>query len=363
MLGDSAASKRMNDIPMHNLAYHTGDTPGKKKILILAPFLAAEGAWIDDFCDRSDLEFIKLPYIRKPVSWHKRGPVTPLSEWLEHIKYVYQAMRRHPDCIVTSFPQLALVAAVMLLLAGRRQTRLVAWNFNLGSLSSRWKGALAGRLLSRVDRFVVHASGEIDSYARWLGLERERFRFIPLQQGAIRQMPASPIQGRYIVSIGSANRDYATLSEAIQGTGIKTVVISKREMIDQLPDHPDLIKMSGLTQAECHGILSGAELNIVPISSVDTASGQVTFITAMRLGVPTVATRCVGTVDYFKHGVNGLLVPPGDPGAMREAILSLWQDARLRSSLAEAGRVHAERACSDEAAGRHLSRILDEVLA
>jgi glycosyltransferase involved in cell wall biosynthesis len=163
--------------------------------------------------------------------------------------------------------------------------------------------------------------------------------------------------------MGSANRDYLSLVKAIQGTGIKTVIISKQSMLDDLPAHPDLIKMSGLSMNECNSILSGAELNIVPIASTRTASGQITFINAMRMGIPTIATYCVGTVDYILDGKTGLLFPPGNDIALRTAIETLWRDDALRKRIGSAGRDYAEAHFSDEAAGRHLSRIIDEVLA
>lgn len=338
---------------------HAGD---RKKILVLAPFFSGEGTWIDDFCERPDFSFQKLPYPHRAKPWHGRGAVTPLAEWLAHFKYVRGALRLKPDCIVTSFPQLALVAAA-LLLGRRRGVGLVAWNFNLGSIGNRWKGRLAGLLLRRVNRFVVHARSEVSSYARWLAVEQERFCFVPLQRGkVIASGPANVVEGPYIVSMGSANRDYLTLVEAVLGTGITTVVIAKRELIDALPDHPQLLKLSGLTQAECNDILAGARVNVVPLRATPTAAGQVTFITSMRMGIATVATHCVGTEDYIEDGVTGFLVPPGDVEMLRRRITALWNDVGLRNSIGSAGGAHAELHFSDEAAGRYLSGVIDAAL-
>lgn len=335
----------------------------KKRILVLAPFFGADGRWIDDFCRRADLEFRKPSFPRPVAPWHARGAATPPAEWLGYFGYAARSMRWRPDCVVTSFPQLALATAALLALGGHRATRLVAWNFNLGSISRRWKGRLAGMPLARVDRFVVHARSEIGSYARWLGLDEARFRFIPLQRGRIGEVAASPIPQPYIVSMGSANRDYRTLIDAVAGTGIRTVVIAGRSLLDSLPEHPGLVKLHGLTPRECDSVLGGAALSVVPISSTETASGQVTFTTSMRMGVATVATRCVGTVDYLRDGETGLLVPPGDARALRRAVETLWRDEALRRRIAEAGRRHADEHFSDEAAGRHLAAVIDEVLA
>jgi glycosyltransferase involved in cell wall biosynthesis len=338
------------------------EPPKRKRILILAPFFGLENIWIDDFCDRPDFEFKKAPFQNHPLSWHQRGPATSPGEWIRYFKYSYGAMNWKADCIVTCFPQLALTTAALLPFAGKSGTRLVAWNFNLGSLSPGWKQLLARRILHRVDRFVVHARGEIGNYAQWLGIEETKFSFVPLQRGKIPKLKPSRISAPYIVSMGSANRDYKTLIDAVLGTGIKTVIISKKSQIDSLPEHPDLVKLSDLSWEECDGILNCATLNVVPIASSQTASGQVSFTTSLRMGLPTIVTRCVGSVDYIQDGQTGLLVPPRDAAALRRAIESIWLNEALRQRIGSAGRLHAEEHFSDEAAGRHFAEVLDEVL-
>jgi glycosyltransferase involved in cell wall biosynthesis len=334
-----------------------------KKISILAPFVGIGGRWIDDFCSRSDLEFEKAPFPTALQSWHTRGATTPISDWLEHCKYAYQGMKGRPECIVTSFPQLALVTAALLQLTNRTSTRLVAWNFNLGSLPGGWKRGIAKMILRRVDRFVVHATGEIGSYARWLGVSEHKFHFVPLQRGEIDPLRPSRVKTPYIVSMGSAHRDYQTLVDAIADSGITTVIISKKNLLDSLPEHPNLVKLHGLTLAECNDILGAATVNVVPMSNAQTASGQVTFTTSMRMGVATVASRCIGTTDYIRDGETGLLVPPGDSKALSSAITKLWYDDAFRSRIGAAGRDYGDKNFSDEAAGEHLGRVIDEVLA
>jgi hypothetical protein len=49
-------------------------------------------------------------------------------------------------------------------------------------------------MLGRVDRFVVHARGEIGSYARWLGVKEEKLRFVPLQKGKFYHLGVSPLR-------------------------------------------------------------------------------------------------------------------------------------------------------------------------
>jgi Glycosyl transferases group 1 len=337
----------------------------RKKISILAPFLSdPEDIWIDSFCDRPDFDFAKkLVPAGDRKSWHERqGTRTPLWQWLYFLKHAQASLRTDCDCIITCFPQFALAAAAVSSFGRNATTPIIAWNFNIGSVSNEWKGYFAGRVLRRASRFVVHARSEIKEYAKWLGLDEENFRFVPLQRATFDDLQPSPIPKPYVVSMGSANRDYVTLVNATLGTGIKTVIIAKKSMIDQMPEHPDLVKLSNLTAEECRNILGGAELNIVPISSANTAAGQVTFTTSMSMGIPTIATRCVGTVDYIQDWRTGVLVEERDPAALRQAINVLWQDGALRKQIGQAGRDYAEEFLSDQAAGRHLAQIIDEVL-
>ena len=63
---------------------------------------------------------------------------------------------------------------------------------------------------------------------------------------------------------------------------------------------------------------------------------------AMAYGRPVVATAVGGLPDAIRDGENGLLVPPGDPAALREAIERLLADAGLRERLGTAARAHVE---------------------
>ena len=64
-------------------------------------------------------------------------------------------------------------------------------------------------------------------------------------------------------------------------------------------------------------------------------------IEAMLCGLPVVASDIRGVQEEVEQGQTGLLVPPGDVGALREAVARLVADAALRHRLGEAGRARA----------------------
>ncbi|MDD5705837.1 MAG: glycosyltransferase [Kiritimatiellae bacterium] len=63
-----------------------------------------------------------------------------------------------------------------------------------------------------------------------------------------------------------------------------------------------------------------------------------TLLEAMQAGTPVVASRVGGVSDVITHEVDGWLVPPDDPRALAQALLTLLEDEIQRALLAETAR-------------------------
>ena len=57
------------------------------------------------------------------------------------------------------------------------------------------------------------------------------------------------------------------------------------------------------------------------------------LLEAMAAGLPIVATRVGGVPEAVEDGISGLLVHPGNPEALAEAIVRLWKDPEMRRQL------------------------------
>ena len=319
-------------------------------------FVGNQSRWLDDFINDENLTFSKIPAIQSE-NWHRRGSKTGLRQWHHHFRHAWRALRGRPDGVITCFPQLALCLSI-LKLVGVGRPYVVAHNFNLGSTTDKWKGQLAGLALRGVDRFLVHSPVEVERYPRWLNIPADRFQFVPLQRGSIKISRLEDKNDPFIIAMGSAHRDYKSLITAVANLSIRTIIVTKKDFIDQLPKPENVEFMSDLSQQECLELLARARLSVTPISNLESASGQVTFIDAMRIGIPVLVTRCPGTAGYIEDGVTGVLMEPFDPDDIRAKIYSLWIDGETRQKIAAAGRQFAETKLSDEGAAQTLREIL-----
>ncbi len=264
------------------------------------------------------------------------------------------------DGLVTVFPPLALTGAIHRDLF-HRDVPIVAWCFNVGSFPTGLKRKAARVALRRIDRIVVHSSAEVDLVREFLDLDEGVVQFKYLQRAPIPQLASEEHASPFIVAMGSANRDYATLFEAARRVRLPLVVVAAKRVLEGLDVPPSVTVLNGLSPEECWRLAQRARISVVPIADVAAASGQVTVIEAMRMARPVIATRSIGTTDYIEEGRNGHLVEPNDPADLAAKLQRLWDDAEEREIIARGAEEFAERALSDAAAGRALISVLDEV--
>jgi glycosyltransferase involved in cell wall biosynthesis len=87
--------------------------------------------------------------------------------------------------------------------------------------------------------------------------------------------------------------------------------------------------------------LRAADALLMP--SLRLASGRTegmptTLLEAMQVGLPVIASKVGGIPDLIEDQRNGLLVEPGSPAALRQAIEGLLASRARRAALAEEGR-------------------------
>jgi glycosyltransferase involved in cell wall biosynthesis len=69
----------------------------------------------------------------------------------------------------------------------------------------------------------------------------------------------------------------------------------------------------------------------------------ISILEAMAMGLPIVATTVGGIPELVRDGVEGLLVPAGEPGALAKALREFITSAARRTQIADNARRRVER--------------------
>jgi glycogen(starch) synthase len=98
----------------------------------------------------------------------------------------------------------------------------------------------------------------------------------------------------------------------------------------------DRVTVTGfLPHRDVPALLAGADVVVLPSRYEELGTA---LVEAMAAGRPVVASRVGGIPELVRDGVDGLLVPPGDPVALAAAIDRLLGDRRLAARLGASGR-------------------------
>jgi glycosyltransferase involved in cell wall biosynthesis len=144
----------------------------------------------------------------------------------------------------------------------------------------------------------------------------------------------------------------------LAGDGPESEAIARR--IDELGLRAHVRRVGTMPHAELLQLYRERRVDCVVLPSVDLGGGlhegiSVALIEAMAHGVPAIATRTGGLPELLDGGA-GLLVPPGDAGALADALERVLGSATLRAELVYAGRRRVEEEFDVAAIARELAR-------
>lgn len=151
-----------------------------------------------------------------------------------------------------------------------------------------------------------------------------------------------------MISLGVSKRDYSTLLKALamlEGYPAELFISSKfgdilSERLDvQIPEWVNLREF--VPQQEIAKIYQKARFAILPLmDTTQTSAGLNLILEAGAFGKTVIATRNAGTEKLIQDGETGILVPPYDVHAMKDAIQRLWDNPELAIKMGTAARKH-----------------------
>jgi glycosyltransferase involved in cell wall biosynthesis len=104
-----------------------------------------------------------------------------------------------------------------------------------------------------------------------------------------------------------------------------------------------------------------AEADIVVHSAIAPEPFGLVILEAMLAARPVVASAEGGPLEIVEPEVTGVLVPPGDAGALAAALVRLFGDRDLRARMGDAGRARAGREFSAPVMARRFEALYAEL--
>lgn len=225
--------------------------------------------------------------------------------------------------------------------------------------------AMARHGLRRLDAMFSPIQEHLDSLADGWGLDPARLHVVKVGIDTEHFAVAPyPNDGSTVFSVGDDRfRDFPTLVRALgvlRERGAQTTAEIATTLPVTMPDAYGTIHRQRVdTTVRSH--IAAAGVVAVPNHHNRVGSGLTTILQAMAVGRPVVVSSSPGMDEYVLDGVTGYLVPPGDAGAMADALQSVLQDPDRARQMGEAGARHVrEHFTSAQAAAqlRELARLV-----
>ena len=234
-------------------------------------------------------------------------------------------------------------------------------------LLNRWTVPLATHVVAVSERVASYAAREFRIPRDRLttivnGVDLDRFR------PAVRTREAhAPVLG-CTARLGAEN-DHATLIQAFAHLG-RQWPDAQLLLVGRGPEEAALRALADALGVGGRVCFAGEQADVAPwLARMDVyaqaarlAGISNSILEAMATGLPVVATDVGGTAEVVVHGETGLLVPPGDPVALADALGVLLANPGAIEAFGRAGRARVEARFGERLMLERVESLLDRLV-
>jgi glycosyltransferase involved in cell wall biosynthesis len=261
-------------------------------------------------------------------------------------------LRRRYRVLFTDGEQVGIPLAFFLkfLNIGRRPRHLMIAHI----LSVPKKTLLFDRLglASHVDVFFPYSTWQKRFIEERWTVPPERVQFTPFMVDAGFFSPQRAVGDGYqnpdprrpvICAVGLEYRDYPTLIQAVRNLDLQVVIAaaspwSKRSDTTAGQEIPANVTVRRFTQYELRDLYAASRFVVLPLYNVNFQAGVTAILEGMAMEKAIICSRTPGQTDVVIENETGLYVPPGDPQALRSAIVRLLENPALAERFGKRGR-------------------------
>ncbi|MDR7418500.1 MAG: glycosyltransferase [Armatimonadota bacterium] len=294
---------------------------------------------------------------------------------------LFRLLRRERiDLIHAHLPVAGVWGRVAARLAGR--VRIVYTEHNVPERYARLTREL-NRRTYRMNEVVIAVSEEVRKAVAAYANGRPRIVTIqntvdvdaiaatPVEAAAVRREFGLPEEALLVTTVGNltpkkghAHLLAAAAQVAARVPNVRFLLVGQGPLADELRAEADRLRLDGTFvfagyRADAIRLMAASDLFV--LSSLFEGL-PVTLLEAMALGKPSVVTR-VGGIPEVVDDASSMLVAPGDPAALAEAIAGLLTAPARRAQMGAAAREQARRRYGVGQMVRAVEQVYADVLA
>ena len=313
------------------------------------------------------------------LAWPSRRP----TRWTDALFLAGLIRRFKPDCLIANFAAVNWMCLVGWLLGVRNR---IAFYHTLSSQIARDSRSTKNRLsvLRIRKRWVYRATTCIVANSQAASEDVQQSYSVPSSKCTVwRNSISDPLdkvdvksadeRADLIVCAGrlDCSKGQDVLLEALAMCGSKIgstkveflgsgpMLESLRQMAEQYRVGDRCSFAGTVTRERVLSRMAQARVTVVP--SRNEAFGLVN-IESMAVGTPVIASRVDGIPEVIRDGMDGFLVPSGDPQALAEKLLSVLPNIELRERLGRNARQRYLEQFEDRLVIRKQADWLDELI-
>ncbi|MDQ1461411.1 MAG: phosphatidyl-myo-inositol alpha-mannosyltransferase [Actinomycetota bacterium] len=290
------------------------------------------------------------------VEWESNGSVAPISPGRATARRTAEALRTlEPDVVHLHEP----------IVPGPTVSALIGFNGPMvgtfhaaGEVPYQWlRPALRSLMMRLTYRVAVSESARETAAGNWTGAEYTvLWNGIEIERVASATPAPAPRPTVLFIGRHEPRKGLEVLIDAWAGIerDARLQVVGVGQQTEELQRRAvgDVEWFGTVTDVPRNELLRGATAFCAP--SLRGESFGVVLLEAMAAGAPIVASAIEGYQNVARPGKDALLVPPGDVGALRDALRRLLDDSELRNRLVASGHERAEQFSMRRLAQRYL---------
>lgn len=201
-----------------------------------------------------------------------------------------------------------------------------------------WRRFLAKISIFASDMVVAYSLTQINAWSQRLHVPVSKFAFFPyaLDIDFYRQIASSDVAAPYILAVGrDMGRDFSTLIQAIEGTSLRLKLVTLPYLLPpEATGSSEIDIFERVSYERLFELYAGASMVVVPLKeAIFYPSGIRAVFESALLGKAVIVTRTPVLEEYLVADQEVLYVSPKDVQELRQAILRLTTDHKLRRRL------------------------------